>query len=70
MKSELMALYITAASIGFFHTLLGPDHYLPFIVIGKARKWSLAKLSIVTFLCGLGHHPYYARHSNSDIAGV
>ena len=48
-------LIITAASIGFFHTLIGPDHYLPFIVMARARKWSLAKTAWVTFLCGLGH---------------
>lgn len=50
-----MALYITAASIGFIHTIFGPDHYLPFIVMGRARKWSFAKTSLITFLCGLGH---------------
>jgi len=48
-------LLITAASIGFFHTLFGPDHYLPFIVMAKARKWSVVKTTWVTFLCGLGH---------------
>jgi nickel/cobalt exporter len=35
--------------------LLGPDHYLPFIVMGKARDWSLAKTMGITFLCGIGH---------------
>lgn len=55
MDKGLLILYITAASIGFFHTLFGPDHYLPFIVMAKARKWSLIKTSIITFLCGLGH---------------
>ena len=54
-SQELTVLVITAATIGFFHTLVGPDHYLPFIVISKARKWSLAKTTWVTFLCGLGH---------------
>jgi ABC-type nickel/cobalt efflux system permease component RcnA len=34
---------------------LGPDHYLPFIVMGKARRWPPAKTALVTFLCGLGH---------------
>ena len=29
MSQELMILLSTAAFIGFFHTLLGPDHYLP-----------------------------------------
>jgi len=55
MSKELIILLITAASIGFFHTLFGPDHYLPFIVMGKARNWSLGKTAMVTFLCGLGH---------------
>jgi nickel/cobalt transporter (NicO) family protein len=55
MTQELTTLLITAASIGFFHTLFGPDHYLPFIVMAQARKWSLFKTSWITFLCGLGH---------------
>ena len=45
----------TAASIGFFHTLLGPDHYLPFIVMARAREWSKAKTVWITTLCGIGH---------------
>lgn len=45
----------TAATIGFVHTIIGPDHYLPFIVIGRARRWSLAKTVFISFLCGLGH---------------
>ncbi len=50
-----MLLSVTAVSIGFIHTLLGPDHYLPFIVLSEAKKWSLRKTMIITFLCGLGH---------------
>lgn len=55
MKGEFNVLIITAASIGFFHTLTGPDHYLPFVMISWARKWSAAKTAWVSFLCGLGH---------------
>jgi len=55
MNAELSALVITAASIGFLHTLLGPDHYLPFIMMSWARKWSRTKTLVITFLCGLGH---------------
>ncbi len=55
MSQELLILAATAASVGFFHTILGPDHYLPFIVMSKARKWSLLKTSWITVLCGLGH---------------
>jgi nickel/cobalt exporter len=55
MTQELTVLTITAASIGFFHTLLGPDHYLPFVVMAQARRWSISKTGLITFLCGLGH---------------
>ncbi len=55
MDNSLMALYITAATLGFLHTVFGPDHYLPFIVMSKARKWSLLKTASLTFVCGLGH---------------
>jgi nickel/cobalt exporter len=55
MTTELNALIITAASIGFFHTILGPDHYLPFIMMSWARKWSVLKTGLITLLCGLGH---------------
>lgn len=55
MNDEILILMATAASIGFFHTLLGPDHYLPFIVMARSGKWSKSKTAFVTFLCGLGH---------------
>jgi len=55
MTAEFNLLLLTAASVAFIHTLSGPDHYLPFIMISKARNWSLAKTSWFTVLCGLGH---------------
>lgn len=55
MSQEIIILILTAASIGFFHTLFGPDHYLPFIVMAKARNWSIIKTISITFVCGLGH---------------
>jgi len=55
MDNELIILLITAISIGFIHTILGPDHYLPFIVMNKSGKWSNQKTFWVTVLSGLGH---------------
>lgn len=52
---SLSALIITAISIGVLHTIAGPDHYLPFIAISKARNWSFAKTINVVILCGIGH---------------
>lgn len=50
-----MILLGSALSIGFIHTLIGPDHYVPFIVISRARNWSSIRTIIVTIICGLGH---------------
>lgn len=55
MTQELILLAGTAAVIGLVHTLLGPDHYLPFIVMSKSGQWSLKKTATVTLLCGVGH---------------
>jgi nickel/cobalt transporter (NicO) family protein len=55
MDNSIMLLSLTAVSIGFIHTLLGPDHYLPFIVLSEAKKWSLKKTMTITFFCGIGH---------------
>ncbi|MCB1182270.1 sulfite exporter TauE/SafE family protein [bacterium] len=55
MESDLGILAVTAATIGFVHTITGPDHYLPFIVIGRARRWGLGRTLTTTALCGLGH---------------
>jgi sulfite exporter TauE/SafE len=53
--NELQLLLISAASLGFIHTLLGPDHYLPFIVLSKARNWSQSKTLWITLVSGIGH---------------
>jgi sulfite exporter TauE/SafE len=55
MPQGLPILCVTAASIGLLHTLLGPDHYLPFIVMARARGWSTVKTAWITVLCGIGH---------------
>lgn len=55
MSYELSYLLIAAASIAFIHTVSGPDHYLPFIVMSKSGNWSLRKTALITFLCSIGH---------------
>lgn len=55
MHDGLAALSLTALSVGFVHTLMGPDHYVPFVAMARAGRWSLTKTMIVTLLCGLGH---------------
>jgi nickel/cobalt exporter len=55
MESDLGFLMMTAASIGVIHTLLGPDHYLPFVAMSSARGWTTRRTLWVTSLCGIGH---------------
>jgi sulfite exporter TauE/SafE len=55
MTPELTALIYTAAGIGFLHTIIGPDHYLPFVALARAREWSTSRTMFVTGVCGLGH---------------
>jgi sulfite exporter TauE/SafE len=55
MTNEFIILLATTASVALIHTLTGPDHYLPFIVISKAKKWSMNKTIGFTAMCGAGH---------------
>lgn len=55
INNEILLLTGTAGTIGLIHTVLGPDHYLPFIVMSRARRWPLPKTLLISFFCGLGH---------------
>ena len=55
MLHEITVLALTAASLGFVHTILGPDHYIPFIAMARAGKWSTVKTTLITIACGAGH---------------
>ncbi len=52
--ASFITLLVSTASIAFLHAL-APDHWLPFIMIGRAQKWSIRKLIFVTFIAGIGH---------------
>ena len=55
MDTEVRFLITTAVAIGFLHTLLGPDHYIPFVAMARSNNWSKKKTLGITTLCGLGH---------------
>ncbi|MDZ7344181.1 MAG: hypothetical protein ONA90_06665 [candidate division KSB1 bacterium] len=52
--TSLGVLLASTVTIGFVHAL-APDHWVPFVSIGRAQKWSKAKLVWVTLLAGIGH---------------
>lgn len=55
MSYEIPALAATAFALGAVHTVLGPDHYLPFLALGRARGWSGARTVGVALGCGAAH---------------
>lgn len=55
MPPDIQLLTLTALTIAFLHTLTGPDHYVPFIALARARGWSLARTIGWTLVCGCGH---------------
>lgn len=54
-SSGFLLLLASTAGVAVLHTLAGPDHYLPFIVMSRARRWSARRLVFWTTLCGAGH---------------
>jgi hypothetical protein len=57
MEADSLSISLLAAAfgVGVVHTLLGPDHYLPFIMLARARGWSRTRTVVVTGACGVGH---------------
>ncbi len=55
MDAFSLDLLIASAAIALTHTVLGPDHTLPFVMLSRARAWSRRRTLVVTFLCGVGH---------------
>ena len=45
----------TAATLAWFHAVIGVDHSIPFVVLGRSRGWSLRRTLFITGLCGLAH---------------
>ncbi len=54
-SADVPVLLLGTAGVAILHTLAGPDHYLPFIVLGRARRWSTMRTVGWTVVCGLGH---------------
>ena len=54
MNKGYLVLMMSTLSIAVLHSL-APDHWMPFAIIGKARKWSNIKLVFVTLVSGIGH---------------
>jgi ABC-type nickel/cobalt efflux system permease component RcnA len=53
-STVLPTLAATGFTVAFFHAAI-PTHWLPFVLVARARGWSRTKSLTVTFAAGLGH---------------
>jgi hypothetical protein len=53
-SAALTTIAATGITVAFFHAAI-PTHWLPFVLAGKARRWSRSKTIGVTLFAGLGH---------------
>lgn len=49
-----LSLILAGLSVSFFHAIL-PNHWLPFVLAGRAQRWSMGKTLWITTLAGGGH---------------
>lgn len=50
----LTTVAATGFTVAFFHAAI-PTHWLPFVLVARARNWSRTKALAVTSLAGMGH---------------
>lgn len=56
MPETTLAVLLGAAVVdAVLHTLAGPDHYLPFVMIARSRGYGMWRALAWTFVCGIGH---------------
>lgn len=55
LDTTLTLLLGAAVADAVIHTLAGPDHYLPFVVIARSRGYSMLRALVWTLVCGIGH---------------
>src|SRR5882762_1644616 len=55
MNSALLTtVAATGFTVAFFHAAI-PTHWLPFVLVSRARGWTQGKTLAVSALAGLGH---------------
>ena len=53
-STVLTTLAVTGFTVAFFHAAI-PTHWLPFVLVARARGWNRAQTLLVTMFAGLGH---------------
>jgi ABC-type nickel/cobalt efflux system permease component RcnA len=53
-SAVLTTIAATGFTVAFFHAAI-PTHWLPFVLVSRARRWSRGKTLLVAAFSGLGH---------------
>jgi len=53
-SAVLTTIAATGFTVAFFHAAI-PTHWLPFVLVSRARHWSRGKTLLVSTFAGLGH---------------
>ena len=53
-STVLTTVAVTGFTVAFVHAAI-PTHWLPFVLVARARSWGRGKTLMVTTLAGLGH---------------
>lgn len=53
-STALTTIAVTGFTVAFFHAAI-PTHWLPFVLVGRARRWSRGKILAVAAFAGTGH---------------
>src|SRR6266566_7624510 len=54
MNATTPALIAVAAGVGFGHAIM-PDHWVPLAVVGRARRYPIARVARLSGLAGVAH---------------
>src|SRR6266403_5297329 len=54
VSSTTPALLAAAAGVGVGHAIL-PDHWVPLAVVGRTRRYPLARVARLSLLAGIAH---------------
>ncbi|MCJ2519968.1 MAG: hypothetical protein LN412_03340, partial [Candidatus Thermoplasmatota archaeon] len=54
MVHNMLAMLVAGSVITILHAL-GPDHWLPHVMVSKAQGWNIGRTLRVTLLASLGH---------------
>jgi ABC-type nickel/cobalt efflux system permease component RcnA len=53
-STVLTTVAVTGFTVAFFHAAI-PTHWLPFVLVARARNWSRTRTLLITVFAGLGH---------------